>query len=1199
MRIVILGTRGEIEEKSPTHSKHSGVLIDNILFDIGEKEYLDLKPKAIFITHLHPDHAYFVKSKEAPELVGIPVYAPEKWEGFTKEHVFIQLKKGKAVKVNGLSVTPIPTIHSKKVKSCGFLIEFDKKRIFYSGDMIWIRKQYHRLLNNLDLVITDGSFSRKGGMIRRDKETGEIYGHQGIPNLVEFWKKLGAKHIVFTHFGTWMIEDPAKGKQQIKEFSSDTTKVEAASDGMVIDLEVGSSLGTTTTEAIEPITPKVIAKLQPKAGLYLVKPHAQLIAEGKKTLIVKSKKFTSHIGEPLFLLEDKLCWGIITLKEPYEISFEEFVKLRDRHQISDEEAFKRWGWKKDAPLYAYEFEIEEIFDPPIPVKIPKGVQVFVDAKNIKFVDLKTLTILDLFDFADYTLDPELYAMIAEELFDRNLYYSQVFCLIKGWIEDYDPTKPNDRQLGDDFRIVLAWYSSIRRGKKLFKRVGEEKKEITLDDCKQLALKIFKEMIKRGFTFNRPETYKKYARELFEWLIEQVGEENVPWKDKEENAKTVPDIDTLDIKDLEDIDDVYVKQLTDEQLIKLHEKLHQLFKKLGKVTEPLQNAHIFVWNEMRYRKLQHFIEDDLDRETSLEVVEYPEPEEGVPQKISKETLEATIKLEEALKAFPDKIVVEDPIHVYLCGRIVNEGQIPASHDIDILFKQGWYHVPTINAFLDQIAKNDPEIARRLHFVWDPLGPHIGYTVPLYRLAFLKVSPEEMKRTSPFAFLAETPTLFKPYVGLKPKSGFEKNEFWDINEMWEKWAKNYIDKGIIIQKKYDGMRFQVHCKGNQIKIITEDRQRDRAFVFKKSVEELLKNKKADSFIIDAEMVEYACTKPTNRPDLCEPIPRENMIKWIGAEKKELDDEYVVFHVHDCVYINGEAINMKGYEERWAAIDKIIPPNLKHWRKVEGEIARDMRSFFRLAKKYRSLPGSEGIVAKAVGSTYPIKYSGENRTAEWAKLKNLKEIDVMVWKVIQKKTKEGKPLPQYMYECVFAIPCKDKDKYRERDLVEIGGKCYLWIGRTYATSEKVSPGTIIVVRPIRIAKFTDERGKIYYTWMFPYYDGKHPSKTEPDSIDVVEKLVRIGTGPAPEQLGTLVFRLPECPFWNDDNICPLKHRFRIPRDLLTKVKIEYLKYPIVCRFANHYRCRFVKSYYYGFLEGEVKEVDEDTGEETNENN
>ncbi len=199
MKIKILGTRGEIKAKSPYHSKHSGILIDHIfLFDLGEKEYLKLNPKHIFITHLHPDHAFFVRKEEKLKR---KFYTPENFK--TKKQF------GK------YQISSIPTIHSKKVKSQAYLIQKNNKKILYTGDLIWIAKKYHSALKNLDLVITEASFIRKGGVIRRDKKTQEIYGHNGIPDLINLFKKF-TNQILFMHFGSWFYKDIPKAKRKSK-----------------------------------------------------------------------------------------------------------------------------------------------------------------------------------------------------------------------------------------------------------------------------------------------------------------------------------------------------------------------------------------------------------------------------------------------------------------------------------------------------------------------------------------------------------------------------------------------------------------------------------------------------------------------------------------------------------------------------------------------------------------------------------------------------------------------------------------------------------------------------------------------------------------------------------------------------------------------------------------------------------------------
>lgn len=228
MKIKILGTRGEIEESARLHSRHSGILIDDtILVDCGEKSFLAYKPKFILITHLHPDHAFFVRARDFRE-IKIPIYVPEKYGALP-----ITITKS-SFTLAGYKITPIPTIHSLKVKSNAYLIQHNRKKILYTGDMIWIEKKYHYLLANLDLVITEASYLRSGGLVRQDKKTGAIYGHTGVPNLILLFKQY-TPTIVLTHFGAWFYKDIKVARKQIQELARENDReIVVGYDGLVL-----------------------------------------------------------------------------------------------------------------------------------------------------------------------------------------------------------------------------------------------------------------------------------------------------------------------------------------------------------------------------------------------------------------------------------------------------------------------------------------------------------------------------------------------------------------------------------------------------------------------------------------------------------------------------------------------------------------------------------------------------------------------------------------------------------------------------------------------------------------------------------------------------------------------------------------------------------------------------------------------------
>lgn len=234
MKIKILGTRGEIEPSSPYHSKKSGVLIDDeILLDIGEESFLEQHPKYILITHLHPDHAFFARfPNKKIKPIEVPLYAPESY----KKNVIVK-KLTSQKKLNQYLIIPIPTHHSIKVASQAYLIVKRKQKILYTGDLVWINKEYHSQITGVDLIITEASFDREGGRIKRDDASGKIYGHTGVPNLMRLFSKF-TKHILFVHFGSWFYADVQAAKASLIQLGKAYgVTVFVGYDGMEIDTQ--------------------------------------------------------------------------------------------------------------------------------------------------------------------------------------------------------------------------------------------------------------------------------------------------------------------------------------------------------------------------------------------------------------------------------------------------------------------------------------------------------------------------------------------------------------------------------------------------------------------------------------------------------------------------------------------------------------------------------------------------------------------------------------------------------------------------------------------------------------------------------------------------------------------------------------------------------------------------------------------------
>lgn len=216
-------------------------------------------------------------------------------------------------------------------------------------------------------------------------------------------------------------------------------------------------------------------------GLYIVPRHAELIHSGKKKIIVKKRYFRNIVKQDMALITKKegqgLMLGFIRLGAPEEIGHNQFKRLRSLHHITDEE-MNEW-WPNAKKFYSYTIAAFYPLRNPKQIKIPQGVQTVQEKVKM---DSLSFAKSDLKDFI------------------RN-------------IQNYDPTKLTKLQIADDFRILCAWYSSLKKGKAPL--------NITKEKLLALAERIVRDMLRRGFKFHK-EKMKPSSVELVGLVSKKVG-----------------------------------------------------------------------------------------------------------------------------------------------------------------------------------------------------------------------------------------------------------------------------------------------------------------------------------------------------------------------------------------------------------------------------------------------------------------------------------------------------------------------------------------------------------------------------------------------------------------------------------------------------------------------------------------------------
>ncbi len=400
---------------------------------------------------------------------------------------------------------------------------------------------------------------------------------------------------------------------------------------------------------------------------------------------------------------------------------------------------------------------------------------------------------------------------------------------------------------------------------------------------------------------------------------------------------------------------------------------------------------------------------------------------------------------------DSFKIKDPI-AWIVGGISNHGQTKG--DIDILINLPPEEADsTISKVLRfRIQRSFPEtLWPRIHWLYnDGAGPFTSH-VPLYSLEARK-QPFERKEMA----AANTIEPLKFFKQLKGKSGRFKREIFTIKSLKEVIPEK--EYPLEVNKKYDGMRAQIHKKDNMVKIYSEEGS-NITERFPTFVDQIKKYPK--DIVLDVEITGEEKGKPIGRSD----------VSGYVHKKDTPDDSNFTANTHDIVYLGNDDLHKWSREERMGQLKGLRFGN--KYNIIPFRIADNKNELERHVNFFSNMKASEGAMIKSQDSIYEL----DGMTTSWWKYKKDFVIDARVDQV---------------------IPVKGTDSFNYLATIDKD----IPIGKTFNTKFKAEKGDIIQVAFGNLNKYIDKE-KVWYNWVFPRVVGVQETKTRPDDIAKADTL------------------------------------------------------------------------------------------------
>jgi len=690
-------------------------------------------------------------------------------------------------------------------------------------------------------------------------------------------------------------------------------------------------------------------------------------------------------------------------------------------------------------------------------------------------------------------------------------------LLNFHLKGYDPSKANDAQLADDWRLISAKYATMVAGGKT--------EFATIAELENFAVRLLEEILKRGKITFHPDQMKETSLDLLRhslgelikgglYLVPPHGEFFYSGK-KTAMVKSLNFKRCLDFNILCSNDFAYgFIRFKPPRQISLKEFSH--LQTTHAITEEEREKWWPKASKLWYYELRDFILYEkpksilLPRGTQVfidEVEFLPKPGTRNQKLTTKDVLEQIdlptrdkrlAWLSSRAQELPDFVWIPDFISI--TGSTIFADRPP--HDLDVVARAERMD-SLLGLKLDRVFRE--YFDRSPHLIPEPAGPNWPY-LPLYDLVLRKkpqfevvpinepefashiyhqrAASEEVKRQAHQSLEEDKLKLFRFYLPMKPTRITLAGERQTVSRFVSYFSEP-DDFPVLNSKKYDGMHILIFRDKDKVEVWSEDGSLLAPENFPSLIEEL-EGLRAENFIIEAELESWL-------GDIHQ--PREAVAAQMRSTEKEPDDNLIA-NVFTCTFLNGKDLHQESEATRQEALDSLgiaysttHIPDLSHkLNKVPNDLCHNQKELKESTERLRFLPASEGVVAKKANSVYFL--DGDSREG-WIKFHNNA---VLRGKVIEALGTKTAGVWNYRYGIL-----PGNYAFKPGDLAEVGDEELVEVGKTFSTNIECSRGDLIEIE-FETFNLTHDQKTDYYAvsaWA-PVFLSRLDSRGKPDDVD-----------------------------------------------------------------------------------------------------